>query len=414
MSSAKRKVLIGGIVLLFIAVLVTTLLSDSVQGRRRLPVGDRTPVISLGQRHGLILASDGSLWTWGSDFLGWPVLGLADGANSSMRLRRIGKETNWVSVSAGEGFNLALKLDGTLWTWGESVEVRNARLREIKTPTLAAPDNDWKQATAGGMHIVALKTNGTLWAWGNNWTGSVGISVTNGSSTPVQIGSDTNWIRVWTGIAESVAMKSDHTLWYWGENPDPAVKMGTGQISSPMQVSPDTNWVDVGFGPWTVFAIKSDGTLWSWGWCAESFTGAKDASQNSVPMRVGTNSDWRSFSASAGWWWCVGLTKNDGSHWLLDASEGKPNGPAMHAKLVVHFRQVEPGKDCVVYAGGSVHAAAPGVHGLIGVVLTREGEVWTWGMVLGDSQLSQLIAKITQSDPAPTFRDKPWRLRNTD
>ena len=35
----------------------------------RLPVGKGTPATSLGERHGLILASDGSLWSWGSDFL---------------------------------------------------------------------------------------------------------------------------------------------------------------------------------------------------------------------------------------------------------------------------------------------------------------------------------------------------------
>ena len=84
-------------------------------------------------------------------------------------------------------------------------------------------------------------------------------------------------------------------------------------------------------------------------------------------------------------------------------------------------------KDCITYAGGAVHAAAPGIHGPIGVVLTREGEVWTWGMILGDppslkSSAQDFAAKIAarfnvklpQTDPPPVYRNKPWQLKNID
>src|ERR1035437_10312399 len=86
----------------------------------RLPVGKGTPAISLGERHGLILASDGSLWAWGSDFAGWPVLGLGN-VPSQTRLRRVGNDANWISISAGGVHNLAIRVDGTLWAWGENI-----------------------------------------------------------------------------------------------------------------------------------------------------------------------------------------------------------------------------------------------------------------------------------------------------
>jgi alpha-tubulin suppressor-like RCC1 family protein len=384
-----------------------------------LPVGDRTPAISLGERHGLILASDGSLWSWGSDFLGWPVLGLGNVTSHSTSLRRIGHETNWVAISAGTAHNLAIKSDGTLWTWGESVQGRYASPTAIAVPVPAALGNDWKQAAAGGVHSVALKRDGTLWAWGNNWAGSVGIASTNGSSVPVQVGSATNWIKVWARGLGTVAMQADGSLWYWGENPNWALAQQGTQIFVPTRVSPDTNWVDVGFGQNTVLAIKSDGTLWAWGQQAHVYTGASDPATEDTPTRVGTDSDWRTISDCTGWW-CQGLTKQDGSLWLMDASDGKPNGPQSPYKPV-RFRRVEFQKDYAAYAAGAVHAAAPGVHGPIGVVLTREGEVWTWGMVLGDPQtlvsrsvalLNYLHFGIPPPSPAPVFREKPWRLRN--
>jgi hypothetical protein len=110
----------------------------------------------------------------------------------------------------------------------------------------------------------------------------------------------------------------------------------------------------------------------------------------------------------------------------MDASEGKPNGPQAPYKAV-QFRRIELQKEYVAYLAGAAHAAAPGVHGPIGVFLTREGEVWTWGMILGDpptlkSRLQTIAAdfaaklriKFRASDPDPVYRDNPWQLRSIE
>jgi hypothetical protein len=273
---------------------------------------------------------------------------------------------------------------------------------------------------------VALKSNGTLWAWGNNWAGSIGNGTTNSASAPVQVGSGTNWVKIWAGILETVGMQSDGSLWYWGENPNPAFAQGAGQIVSPMRVTADTNWTDVGFGVNTVFAIQSDGTLWTWGRQADRYTGATNTGQDAIPTRIGTNTDWRSLCATTGWW-CNGLTKKDGSLWFMDASEGKPNGPRQPYEPV-QVRPIHFDKDCVAYAAGATHAAAPGVHGPIGVILTSDGEVWTWGMILGDpptlrGSWAMIAARIeaqifpqrniTIPGPPPVYKIQPWLLRNS-
>src|ERR1700719_4141473 len=114
----KGSIVVWAIILLAICIVpfITGFFSNAWGQRRlKLPIGNVTPAICLSERHGLILASDGSLWSWGSDFLGWPVLGTL--TNHSPSLRRIGHETNWIDISVAADHNLAVKSDGTLWAW---------------------------------------------------------------------------------------------------------------------------------------------------------------------------------------------------------------------------------------------------------------------------------------------------------
>ena len=89
------------------------------KGLVELPAGPLTPMLSLGRSHGVVLAPDGTLWSWGAEDLGWPVLGRGstNGANFSPNLGRIGADQDWVQVSAGQDHNLAVKSDGSMWAY---------------------------------------------------------------------------------------------------------------------------------------------------------------------------------------------------------------------------------------------------------------------------------------------------------
>jgi len=170
-----------------------------------------------------------------------------------------------------------------------------------------------------------------------------------------------------------------------------------------------------------VFAVKADGTLWTWGREAHRYTGVTDTALDAKPMRVGTDSDWQSIPAS-GLWWCQGLIKKDGSLWLMDATDfdvNQPHGPDKR----VRFTRYELRKDVIAYVAGGAHAAAPGIHDPIAVALTRDGEVWTWGLVLGDPRSvgNQLVCDAVKlanrfgyrrepPDAGPVIRQTPWRL----
>jgi alpha-tubulin suppressor-like RCC1 family protein len=295
--------------------------------------------MAIGDNHGVILASDGSLWTWGESGFGWQVLGLGSNIRTQACLARIGVETNWVNIACGGSTTLALKSDGTIWAWGENLYGQlgdGTMARERATPVRSVPGADWKQVATAGAHSVALKRDGTLWSWGNNWAGQLGDGATNhsrvpvrvGSSTnwmriwadhsrvPVRVGSSTNWMRIWANGIQNVGQQTDGSLWFWGWDYTRSQKGSS--IPVPTRVSPDTNWVDVGMGDWMVFAIQSDGTLWAWGREAHLYTGAADTNADASPVRVGADRDWRacaSFAQS-----CPVFMKHDGSLWVMESS----------------------------------------------------------------------------------------------
>lgn len=402
---------------LFLAII--WILNSGSKLRLRLPTGAGPGKVALGDSHGVILATDGSLWVWGAEDSGWPALGLGTNRSRAPFLERLGTEANWIDVAASGSHTLALKSDGTIWTWGENHgwQLGDGTKNPSSTMLHAVPGNDWKQV-ATGLHCLALKKDGTLWGWGNNWAGVLGNGSTRNSTLPAQIGPSTNWVKVWANNIESVGLQLDGSLWDWGYRVLYFGQTATN-ILVPTRLSSDTNWVDVGLGDFMGFAIKSDGTLWAWGADADIYTGAPDPAMNAGPRQVGTNHDWK--ACAQFWNSCTLLTKQDGSLWALDDvldQRGKRLADPNWKMQPVPLRCIALRQDIMAFAGGRCR---------LGVALTKEGEVWTWGLALGQQSrtttllqgFSKLLNRVGvknkwgQAQPIPVMHLDPWRLPNT-
>ena len=82
------------------------------------------------------------------------------------------------AISAGDGYSIALKTDGTLWTWGYNADgqLGDGTRTDKSKPVLIG--TDYSMIFAGSRHVLALKKNGTLWAWGSNGFGQIGDATT--------------------------------------------------------------------------------------------------------------------------------------------------------------------------------------------------------------------------------------------
>ena len=202
--------------------------------------------------------SDNTLWVWGFNCLG--QLGLNDIISRSSPVQIPG--TNWTQISTRSIYNMAArKSDGTLWVWGDSSNRALPFSDSISrsSPT-QVPGTSWVDVSFAGQPTrsvgLALKSDGTLWTWGANDCGQLGTNDGISRSSPIQI-PGTSWV---TGVAtqmyrgaSAAARKSDGTLWMWGDGE----KMGQGDIisrSSPVQV-PGNGWKSVSIGERHVLAI---------------------------------------------------------------------------------------------------------------------------------------------------------------
>ena len=238
--------------------------------------------------------TDGTLWMAGGNANG--QLGQNSTTQYSSPVQIPG--TTWASgtdkISYGNRQALAIKTDGTLWTWGEDTQgqLGQNELIERSSP-VQIPGTTWSSISSHHYANFATKTDGTLWAWGWNVWGVLGINIhyapsNKGRSSPVQI-PGTTWssVSVNGGRYAAAAIKTDGTLWAWGLNgPGMLGQNNLTAYSSPVQI-PGTTWSSVSSGGYHFTATKTDGTGWAWGYNAErGELGQNNLTNYSSPIQI--------------------------------------------------------------------------------------------------------------------------------
>ena len=198
------------------------------------------------------IKTDGTAWAWGRGSNGSIGLNQPTNSDKSSPVQLPG--TTWKQFAAN-GYNTgAVKTDGTMWTWGFGTQGRLGHNQETATcssPTQVGTATTWKQIANAYRSFLAVKTDGTLWSWGYNNYGSLGLngpaSSSGKRSAPTQIGTDSTWAFCGANIeGGNMASKTDGTLWVWGrdtygqmgQNTAPAIQL---DLSSPTQI-PGTGW----------------------------------------------------------------------------------------------------------------------------------------------------------------------------
>jgi alpha-tubulin suppressor-like RCC1 family protein len=288
----------------------TTTISSPVQVGSDIDWAETFTVTELGT---LAIKENGTLWSWGRNEQG--QLGQNNVINSSSPIQ-VGALTNWSLIAGGDNHCVAVKTDGTLWAWGDANTGKlgnNASVTvDVSSPIQIGSDTNWLYVDAAEFGSVGIKTDGTLWAWGGNSNGTLGLNDTVDRSSPVQVGANTDWTKVVCGERHTVGLTTTLELYSWGYNAHGNLGLNdTIRRSSPVQVGALTNWSQVSTGKASV-AVKTDNTLWAWGRNNNGSLGDNTLIDKSSPIQIGADSNWSQVSIYGG---VAASVKTDSTLW---------------------------------------------------------------------------------------------------
>lgn len=295
-----------------------------------------------------------------------------------------------VVISGGGEHSLALKLDGTIWTWGDNEygQLGDGTTTDRSTPVQVSTLSGVVTISGGVFHSLALKSDGTIWTWGNNWYGQLGDGTTVERHTPVEVSGLSGVVAIAGGVYHSLALKSDGTVWTWGDNGYGQLGDGTNtNRTTPVQVSSLSGVVAIARGHQHSLALKSDGTVWAWGYNSDGQLGDGTNTNRTIPIQV---SGLSGVVAIAGGYNHSLALKSDGTVWIWGNNRFGQLGDGTPTNKTTPV-EVSGLSSIVTISGGGDHSLA----------LKSDGTIWAWGYnsdgQLGDGTYTDRYAPVQVS-----------------
>ncbi len=332
--------------------------------------------IAAGGMHSIAVKGDGTVWTWGDAF--WGQLGNVISTNMTSP-QQVTALSGVSAVGAGWVYSVALKSDGTIvWTWGDNVfgQLGDGTGVNSSTPVPVSGLSGVAAVQFGGHHGLALKSDHTIWAWGGNWSGQLGDGTTGNRWTPVAVSGPpaVAGTKIAAGENHSLAVVSG-AAWAWGSNGRGQIGHGTpdGAPHAPVQVSGLTGVVTaVAGGCVHSIALKGDGTVWAWGGNDRGQLGNGSFTDSATPVAV---SGLSGITAIAAGYYSSLALRSDGTVWAWGENKYGQlgNGGSADRNTPVPVTGL---------SGITAIAAGNGSHCL---AIKSDGTVWAWG----DGELGQ-------------------------
>ncbi len=369
------------------------------------------PALAHAQGYGIRAWGDNSNGNLGTGFPGglsaMPVRVKASPGGNGL--------TNVVQVAAGASHAIALKADGTVWTWGDNSygQLGNGTTNASSLPVqvmlqAGSPLTGITSVAAAGYSSYAV-AGGSVYAWGDNQDGQLGNSTLGITQAPVtypvkvSLPSSTSPVGVTVAAGEFHALALQtvsessggtvhvvHNLYAWGDNSSGQLGQGTigsgADSATPLLVTlTGTSPAAIAAAGWHCLALDAGGNVWAWGTNNSGESGKPTIGIIASPEQVGGISDVVLVAAGGSSSYAVAQTSGSSQvlySWGLNVSgqlgigseSGSLNGGtstparAFVPPTGVTISAVVAGDEdaCMALSDGSVHATGANLSGQLG------------------------------------------------
>jgi len=387
--------------------------------------------VEAGHYHTLALLSNGTVMAWGDNMVGQLGEGTAPSGimldNTPYHYavpvqERVGGVvqplTDVIAIAGGAQYSLALKRDGTVWSWGFNYSGELGRTPEGNPYTSTAAEripelSDIVQIAAADTHALALTSAGEVWAWGDNQIGQAGIGSGKGafmyhpvqtlvqpddpSDPPTPLAS----IRqIAANGSHSMALTDDGRVLSWGYNG--RYQLGDGTLTHrfyPGSVYihdndptdgdaklPLTGIRSIAAGRYHNVALDNSDRIWTWGDNASGQLGLGNTGADIKRASLVPGTATERFEAIAAGGFHTVAIQEDGTAWTWGSNyeQGELGRPGGHDSTPMPITTAAGGAPATGYC-----AASAGEEHT--VLLRCDGTLWAVG---GNSMFGELLGML--------------------
>ena len=273
------------------------------------------------------------------------------------------------AVAAGNGYSIALKQDGSVWSTGSNWRGQlgdGSRAAKKMFTLVLMFSSRAKAVTTGGHHSMVLTHDGRVWATGWNKYGQLGF----GSNIGI-----TKFRQVFSGKVEAVAagnhhsivLKQDASVWAVGRNYNGQLGDGSMTETSRFVKVMSSGAANVAAGGYHSMVIKQDGSVWATGCNEDGQLGDGSTTDRSYYIQV-VSSGAKIVSASSQH---SMMLKQDGSVWATGYNHYGQLGDGSTTNSQIFVQVISQ-----VISDGAQVVAAGAFHSM---VVMQDGSVWAAG-----------------------------------
>lgn len=330
---------------------------------------DIKPQVSVGGSHTVSLRVDGSVWTWGQNTYG--QLGTNDTISRDDPVKVVfDNNVKIKAVSAGKDYSLALDTNGNVWGWGKNTyyEIGQVNQTKVLKPRMITKNVNIVNISAGANTSVMIADDGTIYTYGLNSDGQAGTGDYTSKVANKANYDCLNVIDISAGNAHVMVLKADGTVWVTGSNAYGQLgdnNKSVKQVNIYQKVELPETIVYIEAGENSCFAISNTGNVYAWGQNNYGQLGVADKQNRYEPQKIDTLSNIREISSGVNH-----TIARDGNGYVYVSGTNK------HGELGTGNNDSKITYDRINTINTIMDISAGQNYS---VVALKDGSVWGWG-----------------------------------